>query len=128
LRNRKDRPAKAADTSFIVKNKQATRHNSSDLFLVRSFQHGAAAHTRPSLRRRITPEAGRGLEKLAHALEYLADEFIQDGCNVAQDYGRLQAIQLLASLNRQLYFACEVEPTFVERVRTICRRFSISST
>jgi hypothetical protein len=35
---------------------------------------------------------------------------------------------LLASLNRQLYFACEVEPTFVERVRTICRRFSISST
>jgi hypothetical protein len=98
------------------------------LFLVRSFQHGAGGYTRPSLRRRITPEAGRGHEKLAHALEYLADEFIQDGCDVVGDYGRLQAIQLLAWLNRQLYFACELEPTFVERVRSICRRFSISST
>jgi hypothetical protein len=53
---------------------------------------------------------------------------MQDGCDVVRDYGRLQAIQLLASLNRQLYFACALEPTFVERVRSICRRFSISST
>jgi hypothetical protein len=81
-----------------------------------------------SHRRKITPEVGRGLEKLGHALEYLTDEFVHDGCEVERDYGRLQAIQLLASLNRQLYFSCEVEPSFTERVLCFVRRFSTSST
>jgi hypothetical protein len=73
------------------------------------------------VRRRITPEAGRGLEKLGHALEYLTDEFVCDGCRFAEDCGRLQAIQLLASLNRQIYFACRVEPSFPERVQSLFR-------
>ena len=76
-----------------------------------------------NVRRRITPEAGRGLEKLGHALEYLTDEFVNDGCAFAKDQGRLQAIQLLAALNRQLYFACGVEPTLRERVKSILGRF-----
>lgn len=74
------------------------------------------------MRRRITPEAGRGLEKLGHALEYLADEFVRDGCRFAEDCGRVQAIQLLASLNRQIYFACGVEPSFRERAQALFRR------
>lgn len=74
------------------------------------------------VRRRITPEAGQGLEKLAHALEYLIDEFIHDGCKVDKDYGRLQAIQLLAALNRQIYFACGVQPTIRDRVQSLVQR------
>jgi hypothetical protein len=81
-----------------------------------------ARHRRPIVRRRITPEAGRGLEKLGHALEYLADEFVRDGCAVVEDYGRLQAIQLLAALNRQIYFACCVQPTIRDRVQSIVQR------
>ena len=77
---------------------------------------------RPAIRRRITQEAGRGLEKLSHALEYLTDEFVRDGCRIAEDYGRVQAIQLLASLNRQIYFACGVEPSLRERVQSLVRR------
>jgi hypothetical protein len=34
----------------------------------------------------------------------------------------LQAIQLLASLNRQIYFACDVEPTLRESVQALFRR------
>ena len=77
---------------------------------------------RAQVRRRITPEAGRGLEMLGHALEYLTDEFVRDGCRFGEDQGRLQAIQLLASLNRQIYFACGVEPSFRERVQLLFRR------
>ena len=74
------------------------------------------------VRRKVSEEAGRGLEKLAHALEYLTDEFVHDGCRIAEDSGRLQAIQLLASLNRQIYFACGVEPTVRDRVQNLFRR------
>jgi hypothetical protein len=74
------------------------------------------------VRRRITPEAGRGLEKLGHALEYLADEFVRDGCAVVEDYGRLQAIQLLAALNRQIYFACFIQPTMRDRVQSLVQK------
>jgi len=93
---------------------------------VEPFQGGRRTRGRKNVRRRITPETGRALEKLAHALEYLADEFICNGCEVVRDYGRIEAIQMLASLNRQLYFACEVEPTLAERMRSGLRRFSAS--
>ena len=86
------------------------------------FHQELALHCRTSVRRRISPEAGRGLEKLGHALEYLTDEFVRDGCRFADDYGRVQAIQLLASLNRQIYFACAVEPTLRERLQALLRR------
>jgi hypothetical protein len=83
---------------------------------------GFVARTRADGQRRITPEAGRGIEKLGHAIEYLTDEFVHDGCAVVEDNGRLQAIRLLAALNRQIYFACGVEPAFRERVRMLFRR------
>jgi hypothetical protein len=74
------------------------------------------------VRRRIPLEAGRGLEKLGHAVEYLTDEFVHDGCRFAEDQARLDAIGLLASLNRQIYFSCGIEPTFRERVHWLLRR------
>ena len=87
-----------------------------------SFYEGGRTRNREIVRRRIPPEVGRGLEKLGHALEYLTDEFVIEGCRFAEDHGRLDAIQLLASLNRQIYFACDVEPRFRDRVQTVFRR------
>lgn len=66
-------------------------------------------------RRRITPEAGRALEILGHAIEYLTDEFVHEGKGLEQDIGRVEAIQRLMALNRQIYFDCPVIPGFGER-------------
>jgi hypothetical protein len=93
-------------------------------FLAESSSQGTAVRRPQAVRRRITPEAGRGLEKLGHALEYLTDEFVHDGCSVIEDCGRLQAIQILAGLNRQIYFACEVQPSIRARVQSLVRRFA----
>lgn len=94
------------------------------LFVMESFPQGFRVVRQTALvQRRITPDAGRGLEKLGHALEYLTDEFVHEGCAFDKDHGRLEAIQLLASLNRQIYFQCGVEPTFRERVQSVFRRF-----
>jgi hypothetical protein len=106
----------------IVKANGLTLHHRQPSFAEPSPQDRLTA-TRGSVRRRITPEAGRGLEKLGHALEYLTDEFVHDGCNFRQDRGRLEAIQLLASLNRQIYLACAVEPSFLDRVQGLAQRW-----
>jgi hypothetical protein len=70
-------------------------------------------------RRRITPEAGRALEILGHAIEYLTDEFVHDGGTFSARDERLQAVQLLMSLNRQVYFECPEAHSFAERCRTL---------
>jgi hypothetical protein len=77
---------------------------------------------RTSFRRKITPEVGRGLEKLGHAVEYLTDEFVHDGCRFAEDRARLHAIELLASLKRQIYGSCGIEPTLRQRVQGLFRK------
>lgn len=66
-------------------------------------------------RRRITPEAGRALEILGHSIEYLTDEFVHEGGTLGARDSRLDAIRLLMSLNREIYYACPVVPTFAER-------------
>jgi len=94
------------------------------LFVMESVQQGFRVVRQPAMvQRRITVDAGRGLEKLGHALEYLTDEFVHEGCAFDRDHGRLEAIQLLASLNRQIYFQCGVEPSFRERVQSVFRKF-----
>jgi hypothetical protein len=84
-------------------------------------------------RRRLVPqEAGRAIEMLGHAIEYLADEFVLDcmdvanenrlagKCQVAEEHRgvppQLQAIELLMARNREIYFSCPVAPTLVERL------------
>jgi hypothetical protein len=99
-------------------------HSSHSSFLAYSFRERFPSGIPANVRRKITTEAGRGIEKLGHAIDYLTDEFVHDGCAVTKDHGRLQAIQLMAALNRQLYFACGVEPAFRERVRSLFHRFS----
>jgi len=70
-------------------------------------------------RRRITPQAGRALEILGHAIEYLTDEFVHEGGTLSAENDRLKAVQLLMALNRQIYFECPEAPTFAERCRSI---------
>jgi hypothetical protein len=81
-------------------------------------------HTMPtgvgtrSIRRRTTPEAGFALEVLGHAIEYLADEFVHAGGALSPGSAdpRVEAIQLLMALNRQVYYACPVRPSLYQRV------------
>jgi len=70
---------------------------------------------RISRRRRIDPQAGHALEKLAHAIEYLTDELIHEGHSVSARSDRVVAVQLLMALNRQVYFGCPEETTFGQR-------------
>lgn len=75
---------------------------------------------RPAVvRRRMSPESGRAIEKLAHAIEYLTDEFVHDGCDGGFQDPRVDAIKLLMSLNRQVYSECPIVPTFAQRVARI---------
>lgn len=66
------------------------------------------------VRRRIDRQSGRALEILGHAIEYLTDEYVFDLAKdeappLASD-GPVKAIQLLMSINREIYFQCpEVE-------------------
>lgn len=68
-------------------------------------------------RRRIDREAGRALEMLSHAIEYLADEYAHRGEASKSNDGEVLAIQLLMARNREIYFACPVAPTLWERWR-----------
>ena len=73
---------------------------------------------RPIRRRRISPEAGSALEKLGHAIEYLADEYIHKGSSsFSANDAQLKAIEMLMARNREVYFACPVVPSLGERLR-----------
>ena len=79
-----------------------------------------SANQRP---RRFSPQAGRALEILGHAIEYLADEHLVEPVDVSNSIvnGRMEAIQLLTAINRQIYFECPEVPKFSDRIRTILR-------
>jgi hypothetical protein len=70
-------------------------------------------------RRRISRDAGRGLEILGHAIEYLADEYIHSASTFSANDPEVQAIQLLMALNRQIYSECPVVPTWGARLRSL---------
>lgn len=66
-------------------------------------------------RRRISPQAGRALEILGHAIDYLTDEYVYAGSRFSARDPQLQAIQMLMALNRQIYFECPEVPSLAER-------------
>jgi hypothetical protein len=72
-------------------------------------------------RRRIDRDAGRALELLGRAIEYLADEYAHAGGAPAANDPQVLAMQILMARNREIYFACPLVPTFRERVRTWLR-------
>jgi hypothetical protein len=73
-------------------------------------------------RRHIGRDAGRALEILGHAIEYLADEYVHTGRSFRASDPEVEAIQLLMKLNRQVYFACPEVPTLAERLRKLLGR------
>lgn len=72
---------------------------------------------RTNRRRDISVQAGRALEILGHAIEYLTDQYIHDAKQISAQDPQVQAIQILMALNREIYYACPVQPTLIERMR-----------
>ena len=72
-----------------------------------------------SARRRITPEAGHALEKLGHAIEYLADEYVHAAGSAATfsaTDSQVEAMQILMAANRQVYYECPlIDPGPIKR-------------
>ena len=58
--------------------------------------------------RRITFEAGRALEMLGHAIEYLTHEYVHEAKELSAIDPQVAAIRLLMNLNRQVYYECPV--------------------
>jgi hypothetical protein len=97
----------ATATSFLVQH----------LGRVQSMRAASSNRTRV-----ISPRAGHALEMLAHAIEYLTDEYVHDAKRISVDDPQVQAIQLLMALNRQIYFECPLVPTFGARIRDFFHR------
>jgi hypothetical protein len=73
-------------------------------------------------RRHISPESGRALEILGHAIEYLADEFaLETGISSPANDQQEQALQILMAANRNVYFDCPTVPTLWERFGNLWR-------
>ena len=77
----------------------------------------------PAYRRRIIdPRSGRALEILGHAIEYLTDEYVNErNTTLSATSTHIEAVQLLMSINRQVYFECPIAPTFGERCSSFLR-------
>ena len=65
--------------------------------------------------RHISREAGRGLEILGHAIDYILDEYLQRGGLFDMADSDLEAVEILTALNREIYLACPESRTFAER-------------
>jgi hypothetical protein len=73
------------------------------------------ARARTDRRRRISMQAGQALEKLGHAIDYLTDEYIYEGGTFNRSDAKLQAVEMLMAINREIYFACPEVPTLGDR-------------
>lgn len=84
-------------------------------------QKGFAAAEGAATRRlrSISPQAGRALEILGHAIEYLTDEYMHERGFLNPADARMEAVQMLMRLNREVYFQCPVAPTFSEYCREL---------
>ena len=92
-------------------------------FLLQAAEPAVPAYPSHASRpRRIDRDSGRALEILAHAIEYLADEYVHHGGQLKSSDGQVQAMQLLMAANRSIYTACPEIPTLEERCRGLLRR------
>jgi hypothetical protein len=81
--------------------------------------NSALPDTRATRRRQISPQSGRALEILGHAIEYLADEYaLQVGTfgSLHTKDPQLQSIKMLMAASRSVYYECPTAPTFRERL------------
>ena len=109
----------------------ATSAPGSNLISLTSRAHASApAQSRfvvVARRRHISREAGRAIEMLGHAIDYLADEFalecMQDkGQRRPGTHPRMAAIEMLMERNREIYFSCPEVPTTRAWLRRWLRR------
>lgn len=92
-------------------------------FPITAWSHAVpVARVKSNRRRNITPQAARALETLAHAIEYLTDEFVHQGLDFSAKNEQLQAVRILMALNRQVYLECPETPTLSERFNTLFHR------
>jgi hypothetical protein len=73
----------------------------------------------PHRRRRVTPEVGRALEKLNHAIEYLTDEHVYSRCSKADSNDHACTVQLLMGLRNRVF----LEAPEVYSLRERCKSF-----
>ena len=76
--------------------------------------------------RAVSREAGRAIEMLGHAIEYLSDEFALECMETgakgsARVHPIVAAIELMKQRNREIYMSCPEVPTFGERLRAMLR-------
>jgi hypothetical protein len=76
------------------------------------------ARALPHRRRRMTPEVGRALEKLDHAIEYLTDEHIHRGGSRTDSNEHACTELLLKSLRKQVYLDAPEVLSLSERSKT----------
>jgi hypothetical protein len=94
----------------------------SSISITKTYNHrvkpGAIVSVRRS--RKLSREAGRAIEMLGHAIDYLADEFALDCMSISRSRNsgpnpRMAAIELLMACNREIYLSCPEIPSFSER-------------
>jgi hypothetical protein len=78
-----------------------------------------ACASKGTRRRRISPQAARALQTLGDAVEYLSDEFVNNGESYSANNSQLAAMRLLMDLNRQVFAECPELPTLSERFRAL---------
>lgn len=88
------------------------------------FAHPLAVPCIQAARRRISPEAGRALEILSHAIEYLTDEFVATTGSLVATRDRLEVIDVLMSANRRIYDECPAIPPLSRRFSDWLRRLA----
>lgn len=82
--------------------------------------HTTAKVNPPRLKRTWRPKrrahtSRRAHRILAHAIEYVANQFLQDSIPPGPRNSRLQAVQLLMALDLRVYSESEVTPAFAQR-------------
>jgi hypothetical protein len=91
-----------------------------------SGPRGAQRAVVSSRRRRISREAGRAMETLGHAIDYLADEFALDCMTAATVprhgmHPRIAAIELLKERSREILLSCPQAPSLADRLGILRR-------
>lgn len=89
-----------------------------------SRRHTGALDTPDAIRPRFRPrklsfEAGRGIEILGHAIQYLEDEYQHEGGTFSGSDSQMQAREILMRLNREIYLECPPLPMAWERIRRL---------
>lgn len=72
---------------------------------------------------RISPQTGKALELISHAINYLIDECEADGSVMDAASGPTKAVGLLMAINRQIYFECPEVLTLGDGLRPSSRSY-----